>query len=153
MFMKKLMSLVMIASVLVGCSNNVETMKDIQEKKGMDYEGQQKSGKFHFCFRWRHGGILAQNQKAEGQSYQINRSEGKSPQNQRIVQRCRGNGFQDRAAKQLGQDHHRNQSEKGRTQSKQIRVLLFTVCHRISPLQSLTAQAVLPVERDCDRNG
>ena len=38
MFMKKLMSLVVIASVLVGCSNNVETMKDIQERKGMDYE-------------------------------------------------------------------------------------------------------------------
>ena len=38
MFMKKLMSLVVIASVLVGCSNNVETMKDIQNKKGMDYE-------------------------------------------------------------------------------------------------------------------
>ena len=38
MFMKKLMSLVVIASVLVGCSNNVESMKDIQEKKGMDYE-------------------------------------------------------------------------------------------------------------------
>ena len=36
--MKKLMSLVVIASVLVGCSNNVESMKDIQEKKGMDYE-------------------------------------------------------------------------------------------------------------------
>ena len=38
MFMKKLMSLVVIASVLVGCSNNVESMKDIQEKKGMNYE-------------------------------------------------------------------------------------------------------------------
>ena len=38
MFMKKLMSLVVIASVLVGCSNNVESMKDIQNKKGMDYE-------------------------------------------------------------------------------------------------------------------
>ena len=38
MFMKKLMSLVVIASMLVGCSNNVESMKDIQNKKGMDYE-------------------------------------------------------------------------------------------------------------------
>ena len=45
MFMKKLMSLVMIASVLVGCSNNVETMKDIQEKKGMDYEVTTVDGK------------------------------------------------------------------------------------------------------------
>ena len=45
MFMKKLMSLVMIASVLVGCSNNVESMKDIQEKKGMDYEVTTVDGK------------------------------------------------------------------------------------------------------------
>ena len=45
MFMKKLMSLVMIASVLVGCSNNVETMKDIQDKKGMDYEVTTVDGK------------------------------------------------------------------------------------------------------------
>lgn len=45
MFMKKLMSLVVIASVLVGCSNNVETMKDIQEKKGMDYEVTTVDGK------------------------------------------------------------------------------------------------------------
>ena len=45
MFMKKLMSLVVIASVLVGCSNNVETMKDIQDKKGMDYEVTTVDGK------------------------------------------------------------------------------------------------------------
>ena len=45
MFMKKLMSLVVIASVLVGCSNIVESMKDIQEKKGMDYEGTTVDGK------------------------------------------------------------------------------------------------------------
>ena len=45
MFMKKLMSLVVIASMLVGCSNNVETMKDIQEKKGMDYEVTTVDGK------------------------------------------------------------------------------------------------------------
>lgn len=45
MFMKKLMSLVVIASVLVGCSNNVESMKDIQEKKGMDYEVTTVNGK------------------------------------------------------------------------------------------------------------
>lgn len=45
MFMKKLMSLVMIASVLVGCSNDVESMKDIQEKKGMDYEVTTVDGK------------------------------------------------------------------------------------------------------------
>lgn len=45
MFMKKLMSLVVIASVLVGCSNNVETMKDIQNKKGMDYEVTTVDGK------------------------------------------------------------------------------------------------------------
>ena len=45
MFMKKLMSLVVIASVLVGCSNNVESMKDIQEKKGMDYEVTTVDGK------------------------------------------------------------------------------------------------------------
>ena len=45
MFMKKLMSLVVIASVLVGCSNNVESMKDIQEKKGMDYEVSTVDGK------------------------------------------------------------------------------------------------------------
>ena len=45
MFMKKLMSLVIIASVLVGCSNNVESMKDIQEKKGMDYEVTTVDGK------------------------------------------------------------------------------------------------------------
>ena len=45
--MKKLMSLVIIASVLVGCSNNVEVenMKDIQEKKGMDYEVTTVDGK------------------------------------------------------------------------------------------------------------
>ena len=43
--MKKLMSLVVIASVLVGCSNNVESMKDIQEKKGMDYEVTTVDGK------------------------------------------------------------------------------------------------------------
>ena len=45
MFMKKLMSLVVIASVLVGCSNNVENMKDIQDKKGMDYEVTTVDGK------------------------------------------------------------------------------------------------------------
>lgn len=45
MFMKKLMSLVVIASVLVGCSNNIETMKDIQDKKGMDYEVTTVDGK------------------------------------------------------------------------------------------------------------
>ena len=45
MFMKKLMSLVVIASVLVGWSNNVESMKDIQEKKGMDYEVTTVDGK------------------------------------------------------------------------------------------------------------
>ena len=45
MFMKKLMSLVVIASVLVGCSNNVESMKDIQEKKGIDYEVTTVDGK------------------------------------------------------------------------------------------------------------
>ena len=45
MFMKKLMSLVVIASVLVGCSNNIETMKDIQNKKGMDYEVTTVDGK------------------------------------------------------------------------------------------------------------
>ena len=45
MFMKKLMSLVVIASVLVGCSNNVESMKDNQEKKGMDYEVTTVDGK------------------------------------------------------------------------------------------------------------
>ena len=45
MFMKKLMSLVVIASVLVGCSNNVESMKDIQEKKGMDYKVTTVDGK------------------------------------------------------------------------------------------------------------
>ena len=45
MFMKKLMSLVVIASVLVGCSNNVESMKDIQEKKGRDYEVTTVDGK------------------------------------------------------------------------------------------------------------
>lgn len=45
MCMKKLMSLVVIASVLVGCSNNVESMKDIQEKKGMDYEVTTVDGK------------------------------------------------------------------------------------------------------------
>ena len=45
MFMKKLMSLVVIASVLVGCSNNVESMNDIQEKKGMDYEVTTVDGK------------------------------------------------------------------------------------------------------------
>ena len=45
MFMKKLMSLVVIASVLVGCSNNVESMKDIQEKKGMNYEVTTVDGK------------------------------------------------------------------------------------------------------------
>ena len=45
MFMKKLMGLVIIASVLVGCSNNVESMKDIQEKKGMDYEVTTVDGK------------------------------------------------------------------------------------------------------------
>ena len=45
MFMKKLISLVVIASVLVGCSNNVESMKDIQEKKGMDYEVTTVDGK------------------------------------------------------------------------------------------------------------
>lgn len=45
MFMKKLMSLVVIASVLVGCSNNVESMKDIQERKGMDYEVTTVDGK------------------------------------------------------------------------------------------------------------
>lgn len=45
MFMKKLMSLVVIASMMVGCSNNVETMKDIQEKKGMDYEVTTVDGK------------------------------------------------------------------------------------------------------------
>ena len=45
MFMKKLMSLVVIASMLIGCSNNVETMKDIQEKKGMDYEVTTVDGK------------------------------------------------------------------------------------------------------------
>ena len=45
MFMKKLMSLVVIASMLVGCSNNVETMKDIQNKKGMDYEVTTVDGK------------------------------------------------------------------------------------------------------------
>ena len=39
------MSLVVIASVLVGCSNNVESMKDIQEKKGMDYEVTTVDGK------------------------------------------------------------------------------------------------------------
>ena len=43
--MKKLMSLVVIASVLVGCSNNVESMKDIQDKKGMDYEVTTVDGK------------------------------------------------------------------------------------------------------------
>ena len=45
MCMKKLMSLVVIASMLVGCSNNVETMKDIQNKKGMDYEVTTVDGK------------------------------------------------------------------------------------------------------------
>ena len=45
MFMKKLMSLVVIASMLVGCSNNVESMKDIQNKKGMDYEVTTVDGK------------------------------------------------------------------------------------------------------------
>ena len=45
MFMKKLMSLVVIASVLVGCSNNVESIKDIQNKKGMDYEVTTVDGK------------------------------------------------------------------------------------------------------------
>ena len=45
MFMKKLMSLVVIASVLVGCSNNLESMKDIQDKKGMDYEVTTVDGK------------------------------------------------------------------------------------------------------------
>ena len=45
MFMKKLMSLVVSASVLVGCSNNVESMKDIQNKKGMDYEVTTVDGK------------------------------------------------------------------------------------------------------------
>ena len=45
MFMKKLISLVVIASVLVGCSNNVESMKDIQNKKGMDYEVTTVDGK------------------------------------------------------------------------------------------------------------
>ena len=45
MCMKKLMSLVVIASVLVGCSNNVESMKDIQDKKGMDYEVTTVDGK------------------------------------------------------------------------------------------------------------
>ena len=45
MIMKKLMSLVVIASVLVGCSNNVESMKDIQNKKGMDYEVTTVDGK------------------------------------------------------------------------------------------------------------
>ena len=45
MFMKKLMSLVVIASMLIGCSNNVESMKDIQEKKGMDYEVTTVDGK------------------------------------------------------------------------------------------------------------
>ena len=45
MFMKKLMRLVVIASVLVGCSNNVESMKDIQNKKGMDYEVTTVDGK------------------------------------------------------------------------------------------------------------
>ena len=45
MFMKKIMSLVVIASVLVGCSNNVESMKDIQNKKGMDYEVTTVDGK------------------------------------------------------------------------------------------------------------
>ena len=45
MFMKKLMSLVVIASVLVGCSNNVESMKDIQERKGLDYEVTTVDGK------------------------------------------------------------------------------------------------------------
>ena len=45
MFMKKLMSLVVIASVLVGCSNNIESMKDIQNKKGMDYEVTTVDGK------------------------------------------------------------------------------------------------------------
>ena len=45
MFMKKLMSLVVIASVLVGCLNNVESMKDIQNKKGMDYEVTTVDGK------------------------------------------------------------------------------------------------------------
>lgn len=45
MFMKKLMSLVVIASMMVGCSNNVENMKDIQEKKGMDYEVTTVDGK------------------------------------------------------------------------------------------------------------
>ena len=45
MFMKKLMSLVVIASVLVGCSNNVESMKDIQNKKGIDYEVTTVDGK------------------------------------------------------------------------------------------------------------
>ena len=45
MFMKKLMSLVVIASVLVGCSNNVESMKDIQNKKGMNYEVTTVDGK------------------------------------------------------------------------------------------------------------
>ena len=43
--MKKLMSLIVIASVLVGCSNNVESMKDIQNKKGMDYEVTTVDGK------------------------------------------------------------------------------------------------------------
>ena len=46
MFMKKLMSLVVIASMMmVGCSNNVETMKDIQNKNGMDYEVTTVDGK------------------------------------------------------------------------------------------------------------
>lgn len=36
--MKKLLSLVMIATMMVGCANNVESMKDIQEKNGMDYD-------------------------------------------------------------------------------------------------------------------
>lgn len=35
--MKKLLSLVMIATMMVGCANNVDSMKDIQEEKGMDY--------------------------------------------------------------------------------------------------------------------
>ena len=46
MFMKKLMSLVVIASMMmVGCSNNVETMKDNQNKKSMDYEVTTVDGK------------------------------------------------------------------------------------------------------------
>lgn len=43
--MKKLIGLVVIASMMVGCSNNVESMKDIQDKKGMDYEVTTVDGK------------------------------------------------------------------------------------------------------------